>query len=458
MKRIRNYILVMLIVLLGSRALAEGDINILRISGQNRYNTAIEASRTAYKKSDFVVLASGENFPDALAGAPLAMALDAPILLTPKSNIPIDVVSRIVDLEAKRVYILGLEASISKEVEEKISSFTRVERIGGDSRYDTAALIAERVISLTGSGSIVLANGENFPDALASSSYFGPKGIPILLTSKDSVPRATRDFVNKNLMNKLYVSGGENSVSTDSVKALGDFERTSGANRFATSVSLAEKSYANPDVVMLVSGENFPDALSSLGLMKSLDAPLVLTHLAYLSKEVSDYLASAKPSEVVVVGGTGAVSARVVGDILDLYKDKPKPDELNFTPGSYQDDYARDLAKIINEVRKEKGIYPLVWDNKLAEAAKIRAKEVSQKLSHTRPDGSQWNTVNPNVKGENLSQFNLSPAAVLSVQMSLDTYSGNILRERSDFIGIGVACYVDQKGDAYWVQLYGKVD
>ncbi|MFP3441662.1 cell wall-binding repeat-containing protein, partial [Pantoea sp. SIMBA_133] len=52
-----------------------------RISGKDRYKTAIEVSKAGWEKSDTVVLARGDEYPDALAGAPLAYKYDAPILL-----------------------------------------------------------------------------------------------------------------------------------------------------------------------------------------------------------------------------------------------------------------------------------------------------------------------------------------------------------------------------------------
>lgn len=84
------------------------------------------------------------------------------------------------------------------------------------------------------------------------------------------------------------------------------------------------------------------------------------------------------------------------------------------------------MLEIINKVRKEAGLYELKYSKELEKAAKIRAKEISVSLSHTRPDGSLWNTVNPNVSGENLIQLNASPEEVIKIQLGIEGQSKNI--------------------------------
>jgi len=60
----------------------------VRLSGQDRYQTAVAVSREGWTESHYAVLADGDNFPDAITAAPLAMKYDAPILLTAKDNLP----------------------------------------------------------------------------------------------------------------------------------------------------------------------------------------------------------------------------------------------------------------------------------------------------------------------------------------------------------------------------------
>lgn len=107
------------------------------------------------------------------------------------------------------------------------------------------------------------------------------------------------------------------------------------------------------------------------------------------------------------------------------------------------------MLEIINKVRKEAGLYELKYSKELEKAAKIRAKEISVSLSHTRPDGSLWNTVNPNVSGENLIQLNASPEEVIKIQLGIEGQSKNIKKVWEYHKSIGVACFVDNDGKAF---------
>ena len=58
----------------------------------------------------------------------------------------------------------------------------------------------------------------------------------------------------------------------------------------------------------------------------------------------------------------------------------------------------------VNEIRAEAGLDELKWDKNLESVANVRAKECSEKFSHTRPNGQQWYTVNSKIQGgENLA-------------------------------------------------------
>ena len=82
-----------------------------------------------------------------------------------------------------------------------------------------------------------------------------------------------------------------------------------------------------------------------------------------------------------------------------------------------------------------------------------RALEITEKCSHTRPDGSRWNTVSPAAKGENIARGQKTADKVMAAWMSSDGHMRNILRE--SFGSIGVACV--KKGNIYhWVQIFGR--
>ncbi|MFB2555553.1 cell wall-binding repeat-containing protein [Herbiconiux liangxiaofengii] len=87
-----------------------------RVSGADRFDAAIALNRSAYTSSSTVYLATGYNFPDALAGGVLAGAKDAPLYIAPTDCVPRGVIADIVSLGATRVVLLGGEASLTPAV------------------------------------------------------------------------------------------------------------------------------------------------------------------------------------------------------------------------------------------------------------------------------------------------------------------------------------------------------
>ena len=109
---------------LASPAGATAGFLFTRISGADRYDTARQIAVSTFLTSDEVLLATGENFPDALAGSYLAGRLQAPILLTQQANLPQATSEALITLKAKRVTILGGRDAISQTVETSLRSRT----------------------------------------------------------------------------------------------------------------------------------------------------------------------------------------------------------------------------------------------------------------------------------------------------------------------------------------------
>lgn len=107
---------------------------VLRVYGENRYTTAIETSRKAFKLSDKVILAKGEDFPDALTGTTLANFYNAPILLTRKDTLNKETLEEIKRLETKEVFLLGGTEAFSQRVEDDLGKDIKVTRLAGKDR------------------------------------------------------------------------------------------------------------------------------------------------------------------------------------------------------------------------------------------------------------------------------------------------------------------------------------
>ena len=279
-----------------------------RVSGKDRYETAIQVSQSGWEKSDYVVLARGDQFPDALAGAPLAYKMDAPILLTGQKSLNKEVRAEIQRLGAKKVFILGGTGAVSKYVEYQIDGLDiETERINGKDRFETAANIAAR---LGGSPEqAVVANGMDFPDALSVASYAARNGFPILLTEDDKLPKATDHAISG--IDQTIVAGGSGVVSEKVKDMLPEATRYAGKDRFATAATIATD--LNPSAkVFVATGMDFADALAGSVLAAKENASILLVQPNKLPEATEDAIDELDATNFTVTGGTGAVSEDVL--------------------------------------------------------------------------------------------------------------------------------------------------
>ena len=118
---------------------------------------------------------------------------------------------------------------------------------------------------------------------------------------------------------------------------------------------------------------------------------------------------------------------------------------------------SNDLAfRVIAEVNAERakyGLSALREDPELTRAACVRANEIVQLFSHTRPNGENWGSVSIAARGENIAKGHSNVARVMAAWMSSEGHRANILRESFGSIGV---CAIDVGGVRYWVQLFGK--
>ncbi|MDP3014348.1 MAG: cell wall-binding repeat-containing protein, partial [Candidatus Subteraquimicrobiales bacterium] len=284
-----------------------------RLSGNNRYSTAVAISKEGWTSSTTVILASGENFPDALAGAPLAYKNNCPLLLTKATFLTSETLLEISRLGAAKVIILGGEGAVSKEVEDALKAKgLAIQRIGGKNRYETAAFIAKELGS-PGS-TAVLVTGENFPDALAISPYAAYNKIPVLLTRKDVLPEETKKVIGELGITNVIVVGGSGVVSSSALLSLPSYVRVGGTDRYDTARLIAERYFRSvyaSENVFIATGETVPDALSGAPLAASKGpSPVLLVKKTSVPAPTRDYVMgySSSIKYAYILGGEGAVS------------------------------------------------------------------------------------------------------------------------------------------------------
>lgn len=260
--------------------LTQYDRSVSRISGETRFETAVNVSKKGWDKSSTVVLANSHNFADALSGVPLASALNAPVLLTRTDKLESATIKEIDRLGAKNVVILGGEQAISANVEKTLSQKgVSVNRLAGETRYQTAGLIAKELgRQTTGVNKAVVVSGENFVDAMSVASFAAQNKMPIFLTRKDSLSEEVREATKQ--IKNWQIIGGTSVVqgNTESeLKKLGSTAtRIAGADRYETNQNVI-KQYGTSRHTYVSTGRDYIDALTGAVLAANNQAGIMLT-------------------------------------------------------------------------------------------------------------------------------------------------------------------------------------
>lgn len=183
------------------------DYEVNRLSGPNRYDTAINVAK-AMKGVENVFIASGENYADALVASAAANRYGkGVVLLTEKADLTPAVRDYLLENHDnfKEAFVFGGEGSVSGVTMSRINEIITAERVKGSDRDETAVAVANKFFAEDAKA--VVASGANYADALVA----GTMNQPILLVT-GGVNDAVKNFVKENIMN-VKVVGGAGSVS-----------------------------------------------------------------------------------------------------------------------------------------------------------------------------------------------------------------------------------------------------
>ena len=309
-------------------------IPVERLSGTNRYNTATVISQAGWSAcrghADTVILATGSNFPDSLAGVTLAYALDAPILLTTKDSLPATVRTEIQRLGAHRIIILGGYAAVSSTVETDLGAIpgvSAVVRIAGENRFDTAKQIALQ--PELDYDTIFLASGLDFPDALSAAAYAAQRGQPIVLNGKTLLSNSAKAILlARPEIRKVIVVGGPGAIADSVITELQALdmtvERISGSNRYQTSLALASQLWsAGGRSIFFATGANFPDALAGGVLAASQWSGVLLVNPAAetVPATIATFIENHSIVSAAILGGNTAVTSAMESELNSILQE-----------------------------------------------------------------------------------------------------------------------------------------
>lgn len=321
-------------------AIANSVVSISRIQGLNRYDTAAKISASLMNLSNLVILASGQNYPDALAGGAYAAELNVPMLLTMKDQLPQVTLDELDRLGATQIQILGGTSAISQAVEDALEADPQrtVTRIQGLNRYETAVEIAKK---MTGSKlKVFLASGENFADAISIGPVAALSKTPVLLTQSASLSPATMAALEDWGTTEVTILGGTTAISQEVQDTLEDMmpggvNRIGGATRYETNDLINRAYYTDPTKLYIASGEAYPDALTGSLLAAKDGTTIGLTKAGELPLSLSTYVTGNPITQVVILGGMSAISMAVETSIELLLAAKiPVVELLGSNPAS----------------------------------------------------------------------------------------------------------------------------
>lgn len=289
---------------------AEG---VARISGENRYETSLLIADALKQELgidsfDAVVVASGTNFADALAGSYLANVKQAPILLAGGNAENLKDYIRENLNPGGVVYLLGGTSSVPETYETRLAEY-EVIRLSGENRYETNLKILEEAGAA--GQEILVCSGTGFADSLSASAV----KKPILLVGK-TLTADQKEFL-ESIGGQFTIIGGVNSVSAAVEEALSSFgtvERIGGDSRYETSVLVAERYFDAPAAAVVAGALNFPDGLCGGPLAGALNAPLILT-AANNEAKAAAYVAEYGITRGIILGGSTMVSDKSI-DII----------------------------------------------------------------------------------------------------------------------------------------------
>ena len=314
---------------LGTITLEPAPIEFNRISGDDRYATAVAISQSIIPPGGFapvVYVVAGTSFADALSAGPAAGSAGGVLMLTAPGALPPIVQTELQRLDPVSIIVVGGTSVVSSAVEtalrEYVNAPSDVRRIFGADRYATSRAI---VADAFGSGvpDLFIATGRNFPDALAAGPAASRLGGAVLLVDG---ALATTDIATRTLITtlgtpNLHIAGGVGAVSAGVQSSLATHvggaatvTRYAGASRYDTALDLNAAIFGpqGADFAFLATGAGVADALAGGPLAAAFDAPLYLsTQVCLRDAEYIDMILLLV-KEVYALGGIGVLSDRVL--------------------------------------------------------------------------------------------------------------------------------------------------
>lgn len=312
--------LIIVTIISSSIVFADGNSqedSVKRLFGENRYGTSASIASEGWKQSNYAILASGEDFPDAISAAPLAKKYNAPILLSQKNSLPIETSNVLQNLKVKNVFIVGGIGVISTLVENQLDNMgINVTRLSGNNRFETDIKIAEQLENVS---EIAIVTGEDYADALSIAPIASEKNMPIILTGKTGLSTVVKNYISSHNIQLIYIVGVGSVIDNSIVEKLSTkVIQINGANKYARNMLINNKfnPLMNLSNIYIATGENYADALSGSALASMNYNPILLINSNIDSQK--DFINNNIKyiNKIRFLGGTNIISDKTIKDII----------------------------------------------------------------------------------------------------------------------------------------------
>ncbi len=323
------------------------------LGGNDRVANAVVASETAYSSgAGQVLIASVEDFADALSAAALSGVTDAPVLYARRGELPQATAQEIRRLGATRAVLLGGQNALSEAVADQVraAGVADVTRVSGVNRFDTAGRVGRMVTDRSGATGAFLALGSHpeptraWADAVAVSALANRTGQPTLLSGPDRLPVETRDAITGMGLRSITIVGGSAAIQPVVEQDLRDMgltvTRLAGASRYETSLRITEELLrrgAGTGELWITSGGNYADPLVAGPAAARLGGVLMLADAAnFGAQPVAAFLVRNRTRIGVVrlLGGTDTFGTELVSQMQAILSSSVPEDAVIVGPGT----------------------------------------------------------------------------------------------------------------------------
>ncbi|MFK4729036.1 cell wall-binding repeat-containing protein [Agromyces mediolanus] len=188
---------------------------VKRLGGADRYATSRKVVDDAFPGTTTALyVASGANFPDALAASAAAGRFDSPVVLTNGRALDAATAALVKRLGPGKIRVAGGSGVVSDAVVGSLKKLANdTKRVAGADRFTTGLAISTD--AFTGSSRAFLANGFNFPDALAGAAFAGSTGSPLFLSQQNCLAPGTTAELQRLGVTRVTLLGAEGVLSAN---------------------------------------------------------------------------------------------------------------------------------------------------------------------------------------------------------------------------------------------------